>query len=172
MTSTMKGFLGDSPAESGAERDQTFPQPCPLNTHFSSGFCQYVSLNFVFFLWVKAALSVDSSKPGARISRFTSPAAPPPRDGCFWELLSSGPICPIYLSTVCQFADFTLHSCPRTWMLRRAAHSRCEVGALVTWEHTWLRTRPTGSLNRGLDLPRNWCGQGGKIKCFSHQMRL
>lgn len=73
----MKGFLEDSPAESGAERDQTFPQPCPLNTHFSSGFCQYVSLNFVFFLWVKAALSVDSSKPGARISRFTSPAAPP-----------------------------------------------------------------------------------------------
>lgn len=167
MTPTMKGFLEDSPTESGDERDQTFPQPCPLNTHFSSGFCQYVSLNFVFFLWVKAALSVDSSNPGAHVNRFTSPAAPPLGMDVSRNSLSSGPICPIYLSIVCQFADFTLHSCPRTWMLQRAAHSRCEVGALVTCEHTWLRTRPTGSLNRGLDLPRNWCGQGWKIKSVS-----
>lgn len=40
VTSTREGFLEESPAESGAERDQTCPQPCPLSTHFSRGFRQ------------------------------------------------------------------------------------------------------------------------------------
>lgn len=91
VTSTREGFLEDSQAEPGAERDQTFSQPCPLNTHFSRGFRRYASLHFVFLLWVEAALSMDGSKPGASVNRFTSPAAPPAGMRVSRSSQSSGP---------------------------------------------------------------------------------